>query len=347
MWRTRPYVKFLSVESRQKLEDDLEKITYPESDYRNYLVAIGAIRDSIKTEFSDVARFVNDRLDYRDRFSSIKIVNLPVSKTVPMPPVDGGTLKHINKTSYMSENLLALISSMFGHPYSMFCEGQGLINNLIPSSPSSSELTGLGASSDLRLHIENAALRFLTGRDCSPTALFLTGVRQDKAPPYTRVSDARLALDLLGSDDKEVLASPEYKIRLPYRWRSYRTEYACITTKFVPLIEWVPRGLLVHAAFYGDMITDVRSKKAEDAAKRFEAALEEVASDEVVEPGEMLAIDNRISLHARTPFKASFDESGQAHRWVQRIFITDSIAHFDRWEEIDHGVFAPTFSAAA
>ena len=103
-------------------------------------------------------------------------------------------MKRIEKPSYLSENALLLVATLFGEPYSMACEGRGLVNNLIPTQATSTDLTGLGANSDLRFHIENSALRFLTGRDCSPKALFLTGVRQDITPPLTRLSDARPAL---------------------------------------------------------------------------------------------------------------------------------------------------------
>src|SRR5262249_26294910 len=192
----------------------------------------------------------------------------------------------------------------------------------------------------------NAALRFMTGRECAPKALFITGVRQDRSPPYTRVSDARLALDLLGAEDRRLLASPAFKVRLPYRWRTYGPGYAATTTQFIPLVECRPGGTVINAAFYGDMIAEVASPRAQAAAERFEEALEQVAVNEIVAPGEMLGIDNRCTLHARTPFPASFDEAGRAHRWAQRIFITDDLENFAGWDVTDDAVFAPNFAPA-
>jgi len=226
----------------------------------------------------------------------------------------------------------------------MFCEGRGLVNNLVPSKGTSRDLTGLGTASELKLHIENAALRFMSGSDCAPKALLLTGVRQDASPPYTRVSDARQALAMLGPEDRAALASPAYQIRLPYRWRKFRSTYVDAVTRPIALIEWTPAGLVVNVAFYGDMVANILSPRAERAAKNFEAALEEVAVDEIVSPGEILGIDNRTTLHARTAFVASFDQQGRASRWVQRIFVTDALENFQGWERVDDLVFAPSFT---
>jgi L-asparagine oxygenase len=343
MAKTRVYTKALSNSLRDTLKEQLSAIVYPESGYCEYLAQIATVRDSVAGEFADLDGFLDDSRNERERPVAIKLVNLPTDQEIPMPPVDGGALKHIKKGKYLSENLLALVSSMFGAPYSMFCEGKGLINNLIPSRKASGDLTGLGATSDLRFHIENAALRFMTEHDCAPKALFIIGVRQDRSPPYTRLSDARLALDLLSADDRHVLASAAFKIKLPYRWRAYRCDYEAAATEFVPLVEFGSTHTVVSAAFYGDMIGETASDRAKAAAKRFEDALEQVAIDEIVAPGEMLGIDNRCTLHARTPFEASFDELGRAHRWAQRIFIADSLANFVGWHETDRPVFAPTF----
>lgn len=261
-----------------------------------------------------------------------------------MPPTENANLKKIEKHSSLSENLLTLVATIFGHPYSMHYEGRGLINNLIPSRATSKQITGLGATSDLRFHTENVALRFNTGRDCSPAALFLTGVRQDIRSPKTRLSDARLALELLSEADRIQLAGPNLKIKLPYRWRPHMSETFHDNSPMVPLTEWTAAGLVVHAAFYGDMIADISTLAAERAAKNFEAALEEVALDEVVVPGEMLGIDNNFTLHARTPFDATFDSEGRAMRWVQRVFVTETLDNFDSWNAMEECVYVPSDS---
>jgi L-asparagine oxygenase len=344
--KTEIHVKRLTDAERAAVRDSLRDIAYPEIGYRSYLGQIETARRRLAPIFADLVERQDLSRSDRHRSGAIKLENLPRDDGIEPPPVRGGSLKRIEKPGSISENVLILIASFFGQPYSMFCEGQGLVNNLVPTQSTSTELSGLGAASDLRFHIENSALRFLTGRDCAPKALLLTGVSQDVTPPYTRLSDARAALELLDDEDRRLLASPAYQIRLPYRWRRFRAGYDRIRTPWIPLARMTPEGLLVNAAFYGDMIADYAHPAAERAARNFEAALEAVALDEVVEPGELLCIDNRVTLHARTPFQASFDAEGRARRWVQRVFVTESLENFQHWDQTDDGVFAPTFAGA-
>jgi L-asparagine oxygenase len=343
MQKTHVYVKRFTDEQKHILADRLTEIEYPKYRYASYLRAIRRIRADVAGMFTDIERLVEMSRSEPSFPAAIKFENLPVSDSVPMPPVENSLLKRIDKSDYLSENLLLLIATLFGEPYSMECEGRGLVNNLIPSRSTSAQFTGLGAASDLGYHIENAALRFLVPFDCSPKALFLTGVRQDEKPPYTRLADARLALMLLDPCDIEQLASPSYRLRLPYRWRGFRPGYDTLLTNPLPLIELIGEHLMVHAAFYGDMIGEVRSAAAQRAADHFEEALEAVGIDEVVAPGEVLGIDNRVTLHARTPFPASFDGQGRAFRWVQRTFVTERIINFRDWDRSDDRVFAANF----
>ena len=345
MQSTQVYTKVLSDIERDTLRNAVQDIVYPENEYGSYLEKIRFVQRSVASIFSDIAARADLSRCYPHYTGAIKITNLPTDSNLPMPPAQPGGLKRIEKPSYISENVLMVIATLFGKPYSMACEGRGLINNLVPTRATSADLSGAGAASDLRFHIENSALRFLTGRDCSPKALFLTGVRQDKTPPLTRLSDARPALALLAPEDRKALSTAQYRIRLPFRWRQFRQGYDEVTTPRIPLLRASGDGLLVNAALYGDMIADFGSAAGERAAHNFEAALEAVAVDEVVTPGEVLCIDNRVTLHARTPFQASFDDEGRALRWAQRVFVTEDLRNFRDWDATDGAVFAPRFAA--
>lgn len=346
-YQTPVYTKRLTDQERDFLKALLIPIPYPEHDYEPYLRKITEIQNQLHPIFSDIIERRTLSRYAPDPIGAIKIENLPTDDEIPAPPVGGGRLKWIEKSSYISENVLVLIGSIFGQPYSMFCEGRGLVNNLIPMKMTSNDLTGLGATSDLKLHIENSALRFLTGKNCSPTAMFLLGVKQDDYPPYTQLSDARAALTLLSPAEIHSLMQPVYRVRLPYRWRNFRDGYSQVVSPPIPLIHEASDGLYINAAFYGDMIAEYGTAACERAAQAFEAALNEVALNEIVSPGEILCMDNRIVLHARTPFNATFDEHGRAYRWVQRLFVTDDLNHFADWETQDNRIFSPNFNASA
>ncbi len=344
MKKTQVYVKRLTNLERDTVENSVRHIDYPDHGYLPYLKEIAIAREHVQSIFADLIERSDLSRSYPHFTGTIKIENLPTDENVSRPPIEGGNLKKINKDTYVSENVLVLISSFFGQPYSMYCEGKGLVNNLVPAQTTSSQLTGLGAASDLRFHIENSLLRTLTPRDCSPKALFLTGVCQDETPPFTRVSDARPALALLSDEDRHILSRPLYRIKLPYRWRTFRDGFDQVLSDPMPLIKFCPNGMTVNAALYGDMIGEFETAAAERATQNFEAALEEVAINEIVTPGEILCIDNFVTLHARTPFDATFDDQGRAHRWAQRVFVSDTLDNFHNWEQSDHGVYSPVFA---
>jgi L-asparagine oxygenase len=213
MQSTHVYTKTLRDRERDLVRAAVRDIVYPESDYKNYLAQIRLAQSAVLPIFADIADRARLSRGYPYYAGAIKIENLPTDGDPP-PPQPGGGLKRIEKASYISENVLLLIATLFGSPYSMECEGLGLVNNLVPTQATSKDLSGAGAASDLRFHIENAALRYLTGRDCSPKALFLTGVRQDRTPPFTRLADARPALALLTPKDRQALSTAQYRIRL-------------------------------------------------------------------------------------------------------------------------------------
>jgi L-asparagine oxygenase len=344
--KTTPLELALSISQRDILKQDLLSIVYPGDGFNRYVDSIKEASHHLKSILSPLRHFLASDVHPDERPGAIKITNLPISEYGEKPPLNHANLVKIDKTNYISENILTAVAVQFGEPYSMHCEGRGLINNLIPTRSTSSQVTGLGADSDLRFHAENSALRFITGNDCSPSALLLTGVKQESNPPRTRLSDARLALKLVSDTERTILQSPLYAVKLPYRWRGYAAGYDTLHTRMIPLIEEDRNGLIVHAAFYGDMISYCANVEAERAAKAFEEALESVAHDEVIAPGELIAIDNRTTLHARTPFKASFDEEGRAQRWVQRLFISRDLGAFSDWATPNERVFAPTFDSS-
>lgn len=270
----------------------------------------------------------------------MKFKNLPTDNNVPMPPIDQSLYSRIDKKSYISENILVLIGLIYGEPYSMYYESKGLVNNLIPLKNAKKDFTGVGSAVELGFHIENSALRYMTSKNCSPKALLLTGVRQQENPPITPIADAREALKLLCDEDIKMLFKPHYKIKLPYRWRidknskNYKTE-------FIPILNKVNESLFCNGAFYGDMIEEVKTERAQTALKNFEKALYDTMIQEVIKPGEVVCIDNRVMYHSRFKFDAKFNSNGQAYRWIQRIFVTEDLSNFEGLVKNSDRVYSP------
>jgi hypothetical protein len=243
------------------------------------------------------------------------------------------------KSGVVSENVLAAFGALIGEPYSVVFEGNELVNNLTPQKDRNMEYTGLGSEVELDYHIENAALRFLSEDDCSPLGLFLLGIRYDQAAPKTGVSDAREALKLLSEEEIELLYGPHYVIRLPYRWRG-AFQGATENTGLCPILSG-PRNLpRVSCVFYPGMILAVNDR-ARQAMEKFHQAIRQVSVQVDVVPGRLVYIDNRFAMHSRDRFKPSYDENGCPYRWLQRLFVTQSLWNFRSFQSIGSRIVNP------
>lgn len=332
----------LSSDEKNRLKNTLINIPYPDKNYEHYIESISLTIKHLKDILFNIFEFHEKSPFFKENNKIIRIKNLP-QDNINKPPKDGGSLKKIHKPTYLSENLLSLFGCYLGNPYSVYCEGKGLINNLLPSSENKNNLTGLGSASELDFHIENAAIKFLSKKNCSPDILMFLGLSADiKASPYTKFSDASLALKLLTDEEVHILQQPFFKIKLPYRWRDIKEKYHNLTTHYIPLISFNP-DLEVNAAFYGDMLAECKTEKALRAAQSFREALIEVERCITINPGELICFENKTILHSRTPFEATFDKDGNPYRWLQRIFIHKNLNHFNDWKQEDERVFTPTF----
>ncbi len=338
--KTEPTVFRLPDAYKDYLKDMLLPIRYPDDSFHSYVEQMTQVLQETSFIWKDIQRLSElSRAHNGQGPAAIKITNLPVDDNIPLPEAGANSRKKIAKAHYLSENLLTMIASMFGEPYSIHHEGKGLISNFIPNPRSEGDITGLGAKTALEWHIENTTARVASGKERAPKALLITGVKQTEAPPQTKISDIRLALSLMKPEDIVLLSQPLFKFLLPPRWRqegqespSYR---ACI-------LEYSP-DLTVNGVFYGDMIAQIDSIKAQKAVENLVEALEEVALYETVEPGSCLVIDNRVAAHARTAFQPTFDAQGRTSRWIQRLLVTETLANFDDWEASDERVFIPRF----
>ncbi|WP_244596009.1 hypothetical protein [Bartonella doshiae] len=118
--------------------------------------------------------------------------NLPIDRQINTSP------NHYNldascKSGHISENLIMMFSLLIGEPYSIKFEGEHIVNNLVPLEDNKKDYTGLGSEVELDFHIENAALKFITGLNLSPKGILLSGVCNDVDGPLMRISDACLA----------------------------------------------------------------------------------------------------------------------------------------------------------
>uniref|UniRef100_UPI0035D1391F TauD/TfdA family dioxygenase n=1 Tax=Bartonella sp. AD328YNZD TaxID=3243464 RepID=UPI0035D1391F len=223
--------------------------------------------------------------------------NLPIDRQINTSP-NPYNLDASCKSGYISENLIMMFSLLIGEPYAIKFEGEHIVNNLVPLEDNKKDYTGLGSEVELDFHIENAALKFITGLNLSPKGILLSGVRNDVNGTLTRISDARLALKLLSEEDLRNLRDNLYIINVPYRWR----RNGVTSTSKVPLVQGDGEFPNISAVFYPGML-EPQSKKAKEASDHFKA----VSFGIDVQQGRLLYIDNRMALHSRDKFFGSFD----------------------------------------
>lgn len=261
--------------------------------------------------------------------------NLPTDEQVFTTP-DPNVFSPACKSGSVSENLVMAFASLIGEPYSILFEGADIVNNLIPSLAAKREYTGLGSEVELDFHIENAALKYMEDFNFSPLGLLLTGVRHDPQGPLTRLADARAALKLLAAHDIECLRQPLFSIKVPYRWR--RSD--ALATEAVAMV----RGSLclpeISAVFYPDMV-QAQTEAAARAMENFYMAIRQVSLGIEINPGRLVYIDNRFTLHSRDKFKASLDEFSNPARWIQRVFVANSLWNHRHLDPVKSRVFKP------
>lgn len=269
----------------------------------------------------------------RERHAA-EAVGVLVIRGVPMEQVRcvprRGEPKSVGKPTSVSENLLALFGVVLGHPYGITTEGGSLINDLIPDPEHRRRHTGLGSELELGFHIEHAALRHLGGKNRAPDYLLLTGVSPERnGNPKTCTTDVRLALRLVDPALLSVLWEPLYTLRVPERWSKALGPTVGWTSP-VPLLAGTPSNPVVSVAFYPGMV-EALTDKARKALEALRAAVEAVAVDHEIAPGSLVLINNQVTLHARRAFSPHFDRQGRASRWVQRLFVANSLEPFAGW----------------
>lgn len=266
--------------------------------------------------------------------------NVPIDTEITGSPAfneQGTTFK----SGCLSENIICAFGAIVGEPYSVAFEGRELVNNLTPQKGNKHDYTGQGSEVELDLHIENAALRYMGESDCSPSAMFLLGVRQDKdvINPKTYVVDAKKALYSLSKDDIAALYNKNFIIKVPYRWRD--AFFGKENTDLVSMITGPMDKPRLSAAFYPDMVLPI-SERAKIAFTNLYNELKRTAIGIDIKPGRLVYINNKTALHSRDKFIPTYDQNACPYRWIQRIFITSSLWNFREFPLLGDRVFNPS-----
>ncbi|MDN3358519.1 TauD/TfdA family dioxygenase [Actinomadura sp. DC4] len=215
-------------------------------------------------------------------------------------------------------NLCALclmaVMNMFGEPFTFSDLYDGrLVQDVVAAQGKESAQTSEGSDSFLEWHVEDA---FSSDR-CDYFGLLC--LRGD--PTAATIFAPARAL-VLPDEARKVLMQPRYAV-LPDIAHGEnpepRTGVAVLTgTREAPEIRFDPVYMVP---------ADPADDEAKSAFQCLTEAVDAAAVSHVLQPGDLLVVDNRRVAHARSPFRPRFDGSD---RWLLRVMVCSSLPRHRR-----------------
>jgi L-asparagine oxygenase len=206
-----------------------------------------------------------------------------------------------------SERTLLAVASLLGEPVGYLPElGGRLVQNLLPVKSNATRQTSTSSDVTLMWHTETAFHPF------KPRYLLLLCLRGDPAA-QTLLCSIDAILDGLTPDTIAVLREPRFRISPD---ESFLGEGSVRTLS-------EPRSVLKGDADELEFTFDAELMVGIDAAATaalhaVTAMIERAHTGVVLEPGDLLIVDNHRAVHGRSRFTARFDGFD---RWLQRTFV--------------------------
>lgn len=210
-----------------------------------------------------------------------------------------------------TELVVLTVARRLGQPVGYLPEHGGrLVQNIVPTRADAHRQTSTSSGSNLMFHTETA---FHPHR---PRYLVLLCLRGDPCARTTLASVHDL-IDHLAPSTVEALFEPRYRTAVD---ASFLGDRANVLGPAHALIS----GTRAEPTFVFDADLTVGVDPAADAVlAAVREAIDQLTRAVVLEPGDLLVIDNNIAVHGRSPFPARFDG---ADRWLQRAFVVADLA---------------------
>lgn len=242
-----------------------------------------------------------------DRSGALLIRDVPIG-ALPATPATPTTAT--NK-DLATELALLTVARRLGEPVGYVPEHGGrIVQNIVPTASDADRQTSTSSRSNLMFHTETA---FHPHR---PRYLLLLCLRGDPTAQTTLVSIHDL-LDHLPAATVDLMFEARFRTAVDASFLDGREN---VLGPCRPLIT----GTRAEPTFVFDADLTVGIDAQADAVLAdVRRAIEEIQSAVVLEPGDLLVIDNHLAVHGRSPFTARFDGTD---RWLQRTFVVDDLA---------------------
>ena len=184
------------------------------------------------------------------------------------------------------------------------------MQNIVPTPGAAARQTSTSSRVELMFHTEAA---FHPHR---PRFLLLLCLRGDPAASTTLAS-VHEVLPLLAPDVVDVLFEPRFRTAVD---ESYLHGRRNVLGPPMAVLSG-PRDRPTMA-FDADLMVGTDAA-ADDALRRLADAVATNHTAVVLEPGDLLVVDNTAAVHGRSPFTPRFDGTD---RWLQRTFVVADLA---------------------
>jgi L-asparagine oxygenase len=254
----------------------------------------------------EIHRALIDFADLGDPSGALLLRNVPTG-FLPPTPLERGP---IHKSDSTSEFALLAIARLLGQPVGYLPEhGGAIIQNLFPVETTATQQVSTSSSVDLFFHTETA---FHPHR---PRYLLLLCLRGDPNARTTLCSIDAVREDFTTAE-LDVLRAPRFRTGVDASFGGLADDHGDTIAVLSGTHE---QPTLV---FDADLMIGV-DHEAERLLQKLSARISERATAVVLEPGDLLVIDNNRAVHGRSPFQARFDGSD---RWLQRTFVVSDLA---------------------
>lgn len=289
-----------------QLKDHVERIVYnPYTDLESFIQEAKRAQSLLP---DDVYRALLDLKENHSETNYCLFKGLPLDSPMPDTP---GTEFPIKKETFVSEFCLTLFASVLGEVFNYKQEENGnMFRNVRPTQVNESEQTSDGSKVLLELHTETAFHSII------PDYLLLHCLRKDRNDEAkTLISSLKRILPLLDEKTVEELRKPQFLTAVDTSFGNKDGTQYCKAP--IPVLYG---DLKDQKITYDVYYMQPQTEEGREALKELVEAILAVQEGIVLQPGELLAFDNKRAIHGRSAYKAYYD--GQ-DRWLQRSYVTE------------------------
>ncbi len=254
---------------------------------------------------------IHDALvDFADRpdrsgallLTGIPVGHLPATPSTPTTPAD---------KDHVSEFSLLTVARRLGQPVGYEPElGGDIVQNIVPTQAAANRQVSTSSKVELMFHTEAA---FHPHR---PRYLLLLCLRGDPGAATT-LSSIHEVLPHLAPEVRDTLFQPRFRTAVDESYLHGRQN-----------VLGAPMAVLTGDRQFPSMVFDAdlmvgTDEAADDALQALGHAVVALQTSVVLQPGDLLVVDNSVAVHGRTPFTARFDGTD---RWLQRTFVVSDLA---------------------